>query len=95
MTTTWLPDTCTNCGGHTILAEWNGDYDIVDCHKCNAGIVWVSPKDRIAGYPGGPFQGSRPGRYAELQASDRAKQVAEMERTGWPEVPVLNDGGAA
>lgn len=65
--TTWLPDTCTRCGGHTIYAVWNGDYDIVDCY-CDNGSVWISPKDRIAVYPGGPFLGMRPGRYAYLAA---------------------------
>jgi hypothetical protein len=66
--TDWLPDTCSQCGGHTIYAVWSGDYDIVDCNKCSNGKVWVSPKDRVAIWPGGPFLGSDPGRYAVLAA---------------------------
>lgn len=66
---TWLPDTCTRCGGHTVYEAWNGDYDIVDCMECSGGLVWISPKDRIAAWPGGPFLGSWPGRFAYLSAS--------------------------
>jgi hypothetical protein len=64
--TEWKPDLCTTCGGHTVYAVWNGDYDIVDCHDCSNGYVWISSKDRIAAWPGGPFLGSYPGRFAEL-----------------------------
>lgn len=67
--TDWRPTKCPTCGGFTIYAVWNGDYDIVDCRDCSNGRVWISPHDRIAAYPGAPFQGSWPGKYAELSAN--------------------------
>ena len=42
---------------------WGGE-DPRDCRICGGdGRLWVSNKDRLALYPGGPFRGQEPGAY--------------------------------
>jgi hypothetical protein len=45
-----------------------------ECPDCNGGVVFVSDKDRVADYPGGPLRGQWPGAFA------RASRVLGEER---------------
>lgn len=49
----WIKDSCGCCNG----IKWGGETPET-CDICGgAGVYWVSPKGRIADYPGGPFRG--------------------------------------
>lgn len=61
----WLTTKCPNCGGHGLKASWDGCPD--DCRECGgSGRLYVSSRDRVALYPGGPLRGVWPGEYARL-----------------------------
>jgi hypothetical protein len=60
----WKQIACPNCGGHGIVSHYSYGPDGVDfdgadeCKRCSgSGELWLSPKGRIAQYPGGPFVG--------------------------------------
>lgn len=70
----WLTMRCTSCRGYGQVSAYTlGGTDFLgagECHNCGGGgIVYVSPKDRLAMYPGGPFCGYWPGKYAELSSA--------------------------
>ena len=79
----WLPDDCPECGGSGLIQAW----EPTDCHPCGgSGQVWISPKDRVADYPGGPFRGSYPGRYNKLARGPTLRDwEAYLHR--WGETP--------
>ena len=68
----WIHARCSLCGGHGQRSSytWDGS-DFLgpeECPRCGgSGDVWVSSKDRLAQYPGGPLMGSAPGLYAETR----------------------------
>jgi RecJ-like exonuclease len=56
----WRTIPCDRCNGHGVVAVYSAsDFDGADfCPLCGgSGETWVSPKGRIADYPGGPFRG--------------------------------------
>lgn len=58
----WKQTRCWHCGGHGV--GMTGDGPVWECNICGgSGGIWVSEKDRVALWPGGPFQGSFPGEY--------------------------------
>ena len=66
----WRLIRCVNCSGYGQVSAYTLDgSDFLgpeECRECGgSGQLWISPKDRIADYPGGPFRGSWPGAYAE------------------------------
>lgn len=64
----WRRIPCVHCGGHGQVARYSVDgfEGAVECSECDgSGQVCISPRDRLAKWPGGPFLGSWPGRYAE------------------------------
>lgn len=57
---TWGKVKCADCMGYGQVSDYRGDdfHGAVDCSECGGtGSLWVSPKGRIAHYPGGPFLG--------------------------------------
>ncbi len=65
--TDWRLTECARCGGYGVIAAYSGgEFDgAADCPSClGLGVLSVSPQDRLADYPGGPFRGRRPGAYA-------------------------------
>ena len=52
----WRVATCSMCRGTGL--KWSYEVGAVDCRHCNNGVVYISPKGRLALYPGGPFLGS-------------------------------------
>lgn len=61
----WHTEDCLVCDGHGEISDYGplGDdfYGAKECPECSgSGKLWVSPKGRIADYPGGPFRGSIP-----------------------------------
>ena len=59
---------CFSCGGHGAVSEYTLDgsdfLGAKECDKCSgSGFLFITPKDRIVLYPGGPFNGSWPGAY--------------------------------
>lgn len=62
----WKRTRCYNCDGHGIVASYScNDFEGADeCNICaGSGSIAISPKDRLAKWPGGPFLGSFPGSY--------------------------------
>ena len=64
----WKRTQCYNCDGHGLVSVYS--YNPCDfegageCDMCDGrGSIAVSPKDRLAKYPGGPFLGSEAGAY--------------------------------
>jgi len=54
---------CGCCNG----IMWGGDYP-VECRDCGgSGFIFITEHDRIIDYPGGPFRGSCPGQFKELE----------------------------
>ena len=53
----WRQVSCGCCSGLT----WHWGSECGDCG--GTGALFVSDKDRLALYPGGPFRGSWPGKY--------------------------------
>jgi len=54
---------CGCCNG----IKWGGDSP-VECRDCGGkGFVYITEHDRIIDYPGGPFRGSCPGTFEELE----------------------------
>ena len=69
-TRSWRTITCPGCGGKGVVPSYTlGGGDFLGPEECGAcsgsGRVYVSPKDRVASWPGGPFQGQWPGAYAK------------------------------
>ena len=63
--TEWRKARCWHCGGHGLVEIFEG---FIDCRTCGgSGMLWVSAKDRLADYPGGPLRGSAPGLFAETR----------------------------
>ena len=61
--TTWTKESCVECGGHGLVSSYSFDdfEGAQDCHVCDgSGAIFVSDKNRLAKWPGGPFLGSRP-----------------------------------
>lgn len=69
--TRWKQFTCGSCRGTGMESAYTlGGSDFLgatDCRACNYGTVWVSEKDRLAQWPGGPFLGYAPGKFAEIE----------------------------
>ena len=65
----WLTTHCPNCRGYGQISVYGTDFlGAGECPNCGGnGTIYVSPKDRLAIFPGGPFCGYWPGKYAELQ----------------------------
>ena len=61
----WKNFTCGVCRGHGIVSDYSGgDFQGErDCEYCGYGTVWVSERDRLAKYVGGPLLGSWPGKF--------------------------------
>ncbi len=59
----WIFEQCTICLGYGIVGDYGkGDdfYGDIECSSCRGkGHIWISPKGRIADYPGGPFRGQK------------------------------------
>lgn len=62
--TKWRETTCPTCRGGGVIG-FDGPQECPDCD--GSGVLWVSPADRVARYPGGPFRGQWPGAYAEAR----------------------------
>lgn len=65
----WRIITCPACDGHGMVSVYTiggTDFDGAgECDDCNGtGNVYVSSRDRLAKWLGGPFLGTWPGRYA-------------------------------
>jgi hypothetical protein len=57
---TWIKVDCGCCNG----IQWGGETPRT-CETCGgSGIFWISERDRIADWPGGPLRGSYPGEFA-------------------------------
>jgi hypothetical protein len=58
---------CSNCGGHGVY--WNFSWDEPDeCRNCGgSGRIFVTENDRLLAYPSGPFLGSAPRLFKELE----------------------------
>ena len=71
---------CGCCDG----IQWGGDYprECLDC--AGSGFIFITEHDRIIDYPGGPFRGSAPGVFQELE--DR--NVPDCE---WEPLPSRDD----
>lgn len=56
----WRVVECSICNGHGVVSAYSS-VDFLgpkECSSCRgSGFVWISPKGRIADYPGGPFRG--------------------------------------
>ncbi len=64
----WIIVSCPTCGGHGLREGFGGEF--IECRTCGGiGGLYLSPHDRVADYPGGPFRGSWPGEYARIQAA--------------------------
>ena len=64
----WKRTQCPNCGGHGLVCVYSyNDFEFEGAGECNTcdgrGSIAVSPKDRLAKYPGGPFLGSEADAY--------------------------------
>ncbi len=53
----WREERCSSCHFGLRASRNMHDMSPEECPHCNQGYVWVSPKGRIADYPGGPFRG--------------------------------------
>jgi hypothetical protein len=54
----WASVACGNCRGYGIVAHYSatdfeGERPCPDCD--GTGVLWRSPRGRMARYPGGPF----------------------------------------
>lgn len=59
----WKRISCGCCNG----IKWGGEQPI-ECEYCDGtGVLFVSEKDRLALYPGGPFKGMEKGLYAKTK----------------------------
>lgn len=65
MATEWRLVNCSRCGGWGVVMNYAGvdPTGAGDCPDCNNGVLYVTPTDRVALWPGGPFQGRIPGAY--------------------------------
>ena len=60
----WKQFTCDICRGFGVVTDYeNGSKE---CDNCNGGALYVSDKDRLAAWPGGPFLGYSPGKFNEV-----------------------------
>ena len=67
----WKTINCPNCAGHGLITGMDGGPE--GCPDCGSGgFFWISDKDRLADYPGGPLRGSWPGRYSKARQSDES-----------------------
>ena len=66
--TKWRKFRCGSCRGYGIVMVYahDGPDHTDDCRYCNMGTVYISENDRLAEWPGGPFLGSWPGKYKEI-----------------------------
>ncbi len=65
----WRKDSCSRCGGYGVVSVYSAnDFEGPgECQECGGtGTLFVSEKDRVAMYPGGPLRGTDPGRYVKL-----------------------------
>lgn len=65
----WKKTKCSGCSGYGLVSDYSGgDFNgPKECNDCDgAGVLAVSPKDRLALWPGGPFAGVYPGLYNQL-----------------------------
>jgi hypothetical protein len=73
----WKVLACPSCGGRGVVPLYTlGGTDFIgpsECPDCNGGVVFVSDKDRVADYPGGPLRGQWPGAFARA-ARGRVKE---------------------
>ena len=68
----WKRIQCGSCGGHGLVCVYSYNaFDFEGAGECNtcdgSGSIAVSPKDRLAKYPGGPLLGSEPGAYQKAK----------------------------
>ncbi len=59
----WHKVRCGSCGGYGVVSTYTfGGDDFLgpgERESCGgSGLIWISPKGRIADYPGGSFRGS-------------------------------------
>ncbi len=71
----WVKTSCSGCGGHGMVSDYTYDgsefLGAKDCSVCGGnGVLYVSSKDVVAIYPGGPFCGKWPGEYARRKANE-------------------------
>ncbi len=62
----WKRTLCHNCSGYGLVSVYSYDdfEGVGECSVCDQrGFIAVSPKDRLAKWPGGPFLGSESGAY--------------------------------
>lgn len=56
----WTQIRCDSCGGHGVISVYSqNDFEGPgECRTCGgSGTMFLSPKGRLADYPGGPFRG--------------------------------------
>lgn len=65
----WIKDRCGVCVAGYVSDYSSGDFEgAKECDSCNgSGSLFVSERDRLAAWPGGPFLGSWPGRFNYLR----------------------------
>lgn len=54
----WKPSNCFVCSGTGMVSDYSGgDFNgPKECDTCKGnGHYWISPKGRMAAYPGGPW----------------------------------------
>ena len=76
----WKSFRCGSCRGTGMVSVYS-QFDFLgagDCSACNNGEVWVSEHDRLAQWPGGPFLGSWPGKYAEVPMAIRVDLLDDL-----------------
>lgn len=75
----WIQTLCPRCNGSGLVSVYSAnDFEGAgDCPDCASGSIWISQKDRVALYPGGPLRGSWPGEYSRLFA----KQLADVRES--------------
>lgn len=67
----WHKIKCGTCDGHGMVSKYTYDGSDFEgpeeCGDCwGQGSIWISPKGRLALYPGGPFLGSVQKKAAEI-----------------------------
>ena len=87
----WFIIPCGACRGGGVVDGY--DAGALECPECGGdGHVAVSPKDRIAMWPGGPFRGMQPGRYEQAVEHDR---LACLQRSAASHTPTPTPADAA
>jgi len=75
--TDWHTEKCTACYGTGQVSDYSAcDFEgPKECGHCwGSGNIWISPKGRIALYPGGPFLGS-----IGAKELERVKAIDQMK----------------